>query len=101
MQIHVRRGDHARIDRNRFRAADALNLPLLQNAQQFGLRFERQLADFIQEDGPAMSLFKVPRARIRRARKRALRVPEQFRFHQVLRNRRAIDRHHFGFRTAG
>ncbi len=46
-----------------------------------------------------MRLFKVARARIRRARKRALRVPKQFRFHQVLRDRRAIDRHHLGLRT--
>jgi hypothetical protein len=32
-------------------AADSLEGPLLKDAQEFGLRGERQLSDFIEEDG--------------------------------------------------
>src|ERR1043166_4836594 len=48
-QVAVRSGDYPNIHANGFRAADALELALLQDAQQLGLDVQRQVAYFIQE----------------------------------------------------
>ena len=53
-QVAIGGGDHARIDANGLRAAHALELLLLQHAQQLHLRLERQLADFVEEDRAAV-----------------------------------------------
>ena len=54
LQIAVRRRDHAHVDLERPRAADALELLLLQHAQQLRLHLERQLADLVEEQRAAV-----------------------------------------------
>jgi len=43
-----------------FIAADALDLALLQDAQQFGLHQRRHVADFVQEQRAAMACSNFP-----------------------------------------
>src|SRR5437879_10805063 len=56
-QVAVRRRHHTDIDMDRIRAAESLHFTLLQNPQQFGLQFQRQLAYLVQKEGAALSLF--------------------------------------------
>src|ERR1039458_8381896 len=51
--------DHADVDRNGAVAAHPFHLPLFQYAQQLGLHHQRHVADFIQEQGAAMSLLSI------------------------------------------
>ena len=53
-QIAIGRGDDPDVHSQRPRRAKALELSLLKDAKQLGLRVERQLADFIEEDGTAV-----------------------------------------------
>ncbi len=55
-QIAVRGDNHARIHRNRFVAANALDFALLQHAQQLGLHGERHVSDFVQKKRAASGL---------------------------------------------
>ena len=48
-QVAMRRGDNANVHFLRPRAAQPLEFPLLQNAQQFRLQLERDIADFVQK----------------------------------------------------
>ncbi len=52
-QIAVGGDDDANVDVDGLRAADALEAALFENAQQFGLDGQRQLADFIEEERAA------------------------------------------------
>jgi hypothetical protein len=75
LQIDVSRGDDPHVDRNRFAPAEPLDLAFLQKAQQARLAFERQVADFVEQQRAAVrvssarTLAKVagsgPRARAR------------------------------------
>src|SRR5579863_1410000 len=44
-------GNDANVDMNGTRAAETLELPLLQDAQEFGLQIERQVSDLVKEQG--------------------------------------------------
>src|SRR5260221_4100763 len=57
LEITVGGGNHARVDGNRTRAAEALDLTLLQHAQQLDLHVAGQLADLVEEDGRAIGDF--------------------------------------------
>ena len=50
LQVAMGRGDDAGVEMNRLRAAEPLELPLFEHAQQLDLDLRRQLADFIEED---------------------------------------------------
>ncbi len=50
-QIAVRRRQHPHIDPQAAVIADALNIAILQHAQQFGLQRQRQFADFVKKQG--------------------------------------------------
>ncbi len=54
LQVAVGRGDHAHVDAQAARTADALELALLQHAQQLRLRLGRQLADLVEEQRAAV-----------------------------------------------
>ena len=54
LQVAIGGGNYADVDRYVIIAAHRANFLLLQDAQEFGLHFERQLADFVQEDGAAV-----------------------------------------------
>src|SRR5204863_418798 len=53
-QVAVGGGDDTNVYPDRGGPADAVELALLQDAQQFHLRFRGQLADLVEEDGPAV-----------------------------------------------
>src|SRR6185369_6630186 len=50
-------GDDAHVERLGFAATDALDLALLQYAQQLGLQRQRHLRDFIEQQGATLRLF--------------------------------------------
>ena len=52
----MRGGDDADVDADRPLAADAHDFAVLHDAQQAHLRGERQLADFVEEQGAAVGL---------------------------------------------
>src|SRR6185369_5205311 len=72
------------------RAAEPLELVLLQDAQDLGLRAAAHVPDFIEEQGAAVGLLEAADALLVRARERALLVSEQLGFEEVLLERRAV-----------
>jgi hypothetical protein len=50
-QVRVRRCDQPDVGMERVRAAEPLELALLQDSQQFRLQLERRFANLIEEDG--------------------------------------------------
>ena len=87
-------GDQPDIHANRLRASDALKFPLLQNAQQLGLRVQRQVADFIQKQRAAMRLLKTADTMLDRARECAFHVSEKLGFKQAFGKSVAVDGDH-------
>ena len=73
------------------RLADALELLLLQEAQQLRLQRQGQVADLVEEQRPALGGLDAPRLVADRARERALGVPEQLARQQLLGQRRRAD----------
>src|SRR5579863_3776125 len=90
-QVAVGRGDEAHIDLHRTGAAEALELALLQNTQQFHLRDRRYIANLIQEKRAFVCQFKFTRLAGYGSGERSFFETEQFTFQQILRNRRAVD----------
>ena len=91
LEVAVGGGDDADIHLDGAVAADAFELALLEDAQQLGLDLRRNLADFVQQDGPAVGQFEAAFAFGQRAGERALFVAEEFAFDEVLRDGGAID----------
>jgi hypothetical protein len=58
LEILVRRRDDSHIDARRLRAPEPLDLLFLNDAQQFGLEFDRQFADLVEEDRPVVCRLK-------------------------------------------
>ena len=59
LEILVGRGDHSHVHRRRAAAAaQPFNLLLLERSEQFGLQFQRQVADFVQEQRAAVCRLK-------------------------------------------
>ena len=54
LEVAVRRRDHAHVDANGLAAADALELALLQHAQQLDLHVQRHVADLVEEQRAAV-----------------------------------------------
>ena len=79
-QVDVRSRDDAHVHFHGFRAAQALEFALLQDAQEFGLQFERQFADLIQEQRAVVGLLKTPIALLHGAREGAFDMAEQLGF---------------------
>src|SRR2546430_9373110 len=50
----IRRGNHAHVDGNRLPGADARDDALLQRAEYFRLRRQAHIADFVEEECPAI-----------------------------------------------
>src|ERR1700681_3028983 len=57
-QIPIRCRYYADIDFNRLRTADAFELTFLQHPQGCNLGVQRQLADFVEENGSSLRQFK-------------------------------------------
>ena len=71
-------------------AADALEGPLLQHAQQLDLRALGNLADLVEEERAAVGLLEAPLAPRDRAGERAALVAEELALEQPLGERRAV-----------
>src|SRR6267378_3155666 len=76
-QIAVRSCDQAHVHAADFGCANALNFPVLNHTEQFGLHRQRCLSDFVEKDGSAVGVFEQPRARIGRAREGPAHVSEE------------------------
>ena len=84
--------DDAGVDAARHVLADAPHFPILQHAQQLGLRARRQLADLVEEHRAAIGFLEEPGALADRPGERAARVAEELRLEQVVGEGRAVDR---------
>ena len=72
-------------------SAQALESTILEHAQELGLRDERQVADFVEEERATVGQLDASRLAIVRAGERAFLVAEDFRFEQRVRQRSAVD----------
>ena len=93
LQIPVGGRDHLQVHRDRGRAADPLQLALLQDPQQLGLQCRRHVGDLVQQDRTAVRAFEVPDSAARRTGERPLLVPEQLALDQSLGHCCAVDCH--------
>src|SRR5690606_6220303 len=92
-QVLIGRADDSDINRNLPGSSHSDNLAFLNDTQQRSLGRQRHLADFIQEYCPAVGHLEASDSTARaRSRERSALVPEQLRFHQLFRNRGAIQR---------
>src|SRR5207244_7919542 len=78
------------LDLDLLRRADALDLAVLEHAQQLHLYAERQLADLVQEDGAAVRRLEEALAVAVGAGEGAAHVPEELALEQRRRERRAV-----------
>jgi hypothetical protein len=76
-QVAVRRGDHADVDADRLAAADALELALLEDAEELHLRVGRDVADLVEEDRAAVGQLEAAEPPLRRAGEGAVLVAEE------------------------
>ncbi len=91
LEVAVGRGHEPHVDLERLDAADALELALLDRAQQLDLHLDGDLADLVEEQRAAVGELEPPGLARRGAGERALLVAEQLRLHQRLRDRGAVD----------
>ncbi|MNC08372.1 hypothetical protein D3C75_559530 [compost metagenome] len=95
LQVTVGRGDQTYIDLLRLYRTHPANLAFLQHAQQAGLGFQRQFADFVEEQGTAIGSFHQAGAPGAGAGERAFLVAEQLGLDQCLGDGRAVHRNHW------
>src|SRR2546430_7463774 len=81
---HVRRRDDADVDLDGPRAADALDLSLLEHAQELRLELGLDGADLVEEERAPLRELELPELARVRARERAPLVAEQLRLDQRL-----------------
>src|SRR4051812_4578272 len=91
-EVAVRGGDDAHVDRDRLVAAHALQIALLQHAQELRLDEGRDLADLVEKERAAMRLLEAAHASLVGAGERALLVAEHLALEERLRHRRAVER---------
>ena len=91
LQVLVGGRQDADVDRDRLRAADALERHLLEHAQQLGLDLEVDVADLVEEERAAVGLFEPAHAVAVGAGERTLDVAEELAFEQALRQGGAVD----------
>src|SRR6266516_4456945 len=86
----VRRCDYAHIDRNRFSTSDPCDHVVLKHAQNFCLRRQTHIADFVEEERAFVCLLEFAGAISDRTRERSFHVTEQLALNELARNRSAI-----------
>src|SRR5581483_516255 len=91
-EVAVGRTDDPHICLQRDRATDPLESLLLEDAQNFRLHVERELADLVEEDRAAVGDLELAALPRRRSREGTLLVPEQLVFDERVGDRRAVDR---------
>ena len=90
-KIAVGGGDHAHVDLNPLVAAHRTHFFFLQYAQQFGLQFQRQFADFVEKDRAAIGGLEQSLLRFQGSGECSLFIAEEFAFDQRGHERSAID----------
>ena len=93
VQAPVGRRQHPHVDRNRLARADAFERPLLQHAQQLGLKRGVDLGHFVEQDRTAVGQFEPADPRRFRAGEGAPLVAEQLALHQLGGEHRAVQAH--------
>src|SRR5205814_7024542 len=76
LQVPVRRRDDPHVDRDRRRAAEPLDLALLEAAEELRLQAGVHLADLVEKERPAVGLLEAPDPPPVGPRERALLVAE-------------------------
>jgi hypothetical protein len=94
LEVAVRGRENAHIHLNRLGSAHAFECLLLEHAQDLRLNAERDVADFVEQDGAAVGSLDHAELARHRAGERAALVAEQLALEQRLGNRGAIDHHH-------
>ena len=92
-EIAIGRGNQPRVGAQRARAAETLELALLQHAQQLGLQLQRDLADLVEKHRAAVGQLEPADPLADGAGERALLVAEQLALEQAGRNRGAVQLH--------
>ena len=83
LEVPVGRRDDAHVDPLRARAADALELLLLEDAQQLRLQLERDVADLVEEERAAVRQLEAPDPLRDGAGERAALVAEELALEQA------------------
>ena len=92
LQVAIGSGDDTYIGFQRLRAAEPLELALLEEAEKLRLDDEAHLTDLVEKERAAGRLLDPPRLRLEGAREGALLEAEELGLEEVLGQRRAIDR---------
>jgi hypothetical protein len=87
----VRGGHHTHIHLHRFQATHRINRSLLQHTQQFDLHVQRQISNFVQENGAAVSQLKPANAIGHGPREGTLAMAKKLTLQQIFGDGRAID----------
>ena len=91
LELAVGGGDDAYIDLDGAVAADAFEFAFLQHAQQLALKRQGQLADFVEENGAAVSELESPFALVRGAGEGTFFVAEEFALDKVFGQRSTVE----------
>src|SRR5262249_4050464 len=91
LEVSIGRRDEAHVAAQGRRTAYALELALLQDAQELGLYGQRQLADLVEEQRAGRGQLEAPRLLAVGARERAALVAEELRLQQRLGQGGAVD----------
>ena len=83
-EVAVGRGQHAHVDLERGRAADALEFLFLEHAQELGLHSGGHFSDLIQQEGSAVGQLESSGARLVRARERSALVTEELALQEIV-----------------
>ncbi|MNP13147.1 hypothetical protein D3C76_1054160 [compost metagenome] len=89
-QVTVRRRQHTDIHPQAAVITDALNIAVLQHAQQLSLQRLRQFTDFIEEKRAVVGHFKLAAAVADGSRKRPFHMTEQLAFRHTFRQRGTV-----------
>src|SRR5262245_11742753 len=92
LQVGVGRGEHAHVHAHLAAAADAHELPLLEHAQQLGLRQQVHVADLVEKNRPAVGQLELPLLPPDGSRESAALVSEQLALDEINRDGGAVDR---------
>ena len=90
-QVAVAGGDHAGVDADGLRVAHALELVLLEHAEQLHLQLGRGGVDLVEKDGAGMGGLEASGAVVDGPGEGAADVAEELAFQEVLRQRPAVD----------
>src|SRR5436190_8286213 len=91
MQVAVSRRDRPHVGTDCLVPSDAFERLLLQEPQDFSLRGQRHIADFIEKQRATVALLEFADAPPISARESPLLMPEQFAFQKVFRDRRTVE----------